>query len=69
MTAWLTDAIRIGKVRGEIRADAPAPSLVHHTIALMDGLQQQWLLHPERVSMTEEFGAHVTELRARWGTG
>ncbi|MFB8267570.1 TetR/AcrR family transcriptional regulator [Streptomyces sp. NPDC055955] len=68
MTQWLTDAIRIGQVRGEIRADAPASVLVHNTIALVDGLQQQWLLQPERVSMVKEFGAYATDLRARWGT-
>ncbi|MFC4502181.1 MULTISPECIES: TetR/AcrR family transcriptional regulator [Streptomyces] len=68
MTAWLTDAVRIGQVRGEIHADAPVPVLVHTTIALVDGLQQQWLLHPERVSMVKEVGAYTAELRTRWGT-
>ncbi|MER5748608.1 helix-turn-helix domain-containing protein [Streptomyces sp. NPDC002088] len=68
MEAWLTDAVRIGQVRGDIRADAPIDILVHNTIAILDGLQQQWLLHPERVSMVKEFGAYMAELRARWAT-
>ncbi|MEV0777810.1 TetR/AcrR family transcriptional regulator [Streptomyces sp. NPDC050433] len=68
MAAWLTDAVRIGQVRDEIHADAPVAVLVHNTIAVVDGLQQQWLLQPERVSMVKEFGAYTAELRARWGT-
>ncbi|MFD6274434.1 TetR/AcrR family transcriptional regulator [Streptomyces sp. NPDC060209] len=67
MTAWLTDAVRIGKVRDEIQSDAPASVLVHNTIAVVDGLQQQWLLYPERVSMVKEFGAYTADLRSRWG--
>jgi len=67
MEAWLTDAIRTGQVREEIHADAPIAILVHNTIAMVDGLQQQWLLNPERVSMVKEFGGYVAELRARWG--
>lgn len=68
MEAWLTDAVRVGQARGDIRADAPGLVLAHRTIALVDGLQQQWLLHPGRVSMAEEFGAYMAELHARWGT-
>ncbi|WP_020660104.1 TetR/AcrR family transcriptional regulator [Amycolatopsis benzoatilytica] len=64
--AWLTDAIRTGQERGEIRADAPVRTIVHTTVAVLDGLQQQWLLNPDRVSMVGEFAAHVETLRQRW---
>ncbi|GDY28379.1 TetR/AcrR family transcriptional regulator [Gandjariella thermophila] len=64
---WLTEAVRAGQERGEIRRDAPVDALVRTTIAVMDGLQQQWLLDPERVSMVAEFSAFVDTLRARWG--
>ena len=64
--AWLTDAIRAGKERGEIREDAPAETIVHTTVAVLDGLQQQWLLNPERVSMVAAFAEHVETLRTRW---
>ncbi len=68
MEAWLTDAVRVAQARGEMRADAPVSLLVRTTIAVVDGLQQQWLVRPDRVSMVDEFSAHVAELRARWGT-
>jgi AcrR family transcriptional regulator len=64
--AWLTDAIRAGQDRGEIQPEAPAEELARTTIAVMDGLQQQWLVAPERVSMVKEFAAHVAMLRSRW---
>ncbi|WP_158850230.1 TetR/AcrR family transcriptional regulator [Saccharothrix deserti] len=66
--AWLTDAIHTGQERGEIHPDAPVPTLVHTTIAVMDGLQQQWLVAPDRVPMVKEFAAHVSLLRSRWST-
>lgn len=68
MKAWLTDAIRTGQQRGEILADAPVQTLVHTTIAVVDGLQQQWLLQPDRVSMVKEFNAHISVLHSHWGT-
>ena len=64
--AWLSDAIRAGQARGEIAADAPVEAMIHTTIAVMDGLQQQWLLNPQRVNMVKEFAAHVATLRSRY---
>ena len=63
---WLTDAVRAGQKTGEIAADAPVGSIVRTTIAVIDGLQQQWLLQPDEVSMTAEFEAFAGTLRARW---
>ncbi|MFE6611656.1 TetR/AcrR family transcriptional regulator [Amycolatopsis sp. NPDC057786] len=63
---WLTEAIHSGQNSGEIRADAPVATLVRTTIAVLDGLQQQWMLDPETVSMTEEFGAFVDAVKHRW---
>ncbi|MFS8097645.1 TetR/AcrR family transcriptional regulator [Lentzea alba] len=65
---WLTDAVHIGQERGEISEDAPVGTIVRTTIAVIDGLQQQWLLEPENVSMAAEFEAFTDTLRARWGT-
>lgn len=65
-TAWLTDAVRTGQRSGEIRPDAPVESLVRTTIAVMDGLQQQWLLKPDEVSMAADFATFVAGLRAQW---
>ncbi|MFC7327447.1 TetR family transcriptional regulator [Marinactinospora rubrisoli] len=66
--AWLVDAVRAGRERGEMHPGTPPETLARSTIAVMDGLQQQWLLEPERVSMVTEFSGHVAMLRARWGT-
>ncbi|SMC91723.1 TetR/AcrR family transcriptional regulator [Lentzea albidocapillata] len=63
---WLSEAVRTGQERGEIAADAPVESMVRTTIAVIDGLQQQWLLQPDEVSMTAEFEEFTRTLRARW---
>lgn len=68
MRNWLTHAVHTGQERGEISADAPAGTIVRTTIAVIDGLQQQWLLDPDDVSMAAEFEAFADTLRARWGT-
>src|SRR5699024_465581 len=62
----LVDAVHEGQREGTIRADAPAERIARSTIALMDGLQVQWLLDPE-VDMSAELGAHVDALKQRWG--
>lgn len=67
--SWLTDAVRTGQERGEISEDASPQDLARTTIAVMDGLQQQWLLDPDGVSMVSAFASHVTTLRARWAIG
>ncbi|GLY46995.1 TetR/AcrR family transcriptional regulator [Lentzea sp. NBRC 102530] len=64
---WLTDAVRTGQQQGEIAQGAPTTAIVRTTIAVVDGLQQQWLLEPDEVSMTAEFEVFVATLRARWG--
>src|SRR5437764_40668 len=51
-----------------IAAVAEREGLVRTTIAVMDGLQQQWLIEPEEISMVAEFTAFVDALRTTWGT-
>lgn len=46
MHGWLTEAVRAGQERGEIHTNAPVNDLARTTIAVMDGLQQQWPLAP-----------------------
>ena len=41
--------------KGEIRNDISAEDLIVMIFAMMDGLQIQWLLEPEKISMTKEF--------------
>lgn len=64
--AVIEGAVREGKRTGEIAEDAPATHIARTLIALMDGLQVQWLLDPE-VDMPAELGRHVEELKRRWG--
>jgi AcrR family transcriptional regulator len=66
---WLTHAVRTGQATGEIAAEAPVGELVRTTIAVLDGLQQQWLLDPDAMSMVPEFVSFVATLRARWARG
>lgn len=66
--ALLEDAVREGQRTGEIAADAPPGHLARTTIALMDGLQVQWLVDPT-VDMPAELALHVADLKRRWGTG
>ncbi len=48
---------------GEIRADIPAETLVVLIFAMMDGLQVQWLLEPEKISMSGTFRVLMDMLR------
>jgi AcrR family transcriptional regulator len=63
---WLTDAVLVGTECGEISQDAPVDTIVRTTIAVLDGLQQQWLLDQDGMSMVTEFTAFVATLRSRW---
>lgn len=63
----LEEAVHEGQQQGAIHADAPAQHLARATVALMDGLQVQWLLDPQ-VDMVAEMRAHVEALKLRWGT-
>lgn len=65
---WLVDAVRTGVDRGEFVSNAPVTTIARTTIAVIDGLQQQWLLEPAEVSMVAEFEAFVRTLRSSWGT-
>ncbi|MFI9781660.1 TetR/AcrR family transcriptional regulator [Streptomyces sp. NPDC051956] len=64
--SWLTDAIQAGQNSGEIHPDAPVTALVRLTVAVLDGLQQQWLLDPDSIDMVGEFTTFVAGLRAQW---
>lgn len=74
--AWLTrhfdlsrdrfaEQIRAGITAGTIRAEAPVDTIVAILIAVMDGLQIQWLLDP-RVDMLAPLRETLDALAARW---
>jgi AcrR family transcriptional regulator len=58
-------AIRESQARGEVRDDMDAEELAILLAAVMDGLQVQWLLDPDKVSMSRVFGTFVTLLTGR----
>jgi hypothetical protein len=48
------------------RPDTPVRQIARLTVALMDGLQIQWLLNPGDVDMAADFRAFVSGIRTRW---
>jgi AcrR family transcriptional regulator len=58
----LQDAVE----NGTARPDTPVHQIARLTVALMDGLQIQWLLNPEDVDMAADFTAFVSGIRTRW---
>ncbi|MFC7344828.1 TetR/AcrR family transcriptional regulator [Saccharopolyspora griseoalba] len=51
---------------GTADPETPVDRIVRETIALMDGLQLQWLVDPGGVDMAGDFADHVANLRTRW---
>lgn len=49
---------------GEVRSDIPAETLVVLIFTMMDGLQVQWLLEPEKIDMAGLFRVMMEMLRA-----
>ena len=62
----LTRALLDAASDGTAVADVPAESLARQTVALMDGLQLQWLMQPDSVDMAADFEEFVAAVRARW---
>jgi transcriptional regulator BetI-like protein len=48
-------ALRAGIGTGEIRADVDCDAIAAEIIAMMDGLQVQWLLNPDQVDLATVF--------------
>ncbi len=49
---------------GEVRADVDLPGLVQEILAMMDGLQIQWLRFPETVDLVERFDSYMARVDA-----
>ncbi|MCQ3001513.1 TetR/AcrR family transcriptional regulator [Pseudomonas syringae group sp. J309-1] len=49
---------------GEVRADVDLPGLVQEILAMMDGLQVQWLRFPEKVDLVERFDTYIARVDA-----
>jgi AcrR family transcriptional regulator len=61
----MAQAIAQGQQAGEVRADIPAETLVVLIFAMMDGLQVQWLLEPDKISMSEMFRVMMDMLKVK----
>jgi AcrR family transcriptional regulator len=64
----LCGSLRADQKAGHVREDAPVERIARETVALMDGLQLQWLIDPA-VDMAELLGDHVARLKLAWGVG
>ena len=51
----LAAALRAGIDNGQIRPDTDSDAVATEIIAMMDGLQVQWVLNPERVDMARHY--------------
>ena len=61
--ANIAAAIRAGIDTGEIRPDVDCDALAAEIIAMMDGLQVQWVLNPDQVDMARVFADYIAGLR------
>jgi len=59
----LAAALHAGMDRGEIRPDTDCDAVAVEIIAMMDGLQVQWVLDPERVDMARIFTHYIGTVR------
>ncbi|UBU12331.1 TetR/AcrR family transcriptional regulator [Nonomuraea gerenzanensis] len=64
LRAMVAGALRRGAERGELRAGLDAEAHADRLIAMMDGLQTQWLIDPDQVDMAAVFQGYVDDLIA-----
>jgi AcrR family transcriptional regulator len=62
-------ALRAGVDTGEIRPDVDVDALAAEIIAMMDGLQVQWLLNPDQVDLATVFAHYIRGVRAAISAG
>lgn len=63
----LAAAIEAGIAAGTMHPNMPAVTIAHLTVAIMDGLQLQWLASEGSLDMAADFEAYVDHLRLTWG--
>lgn len=54
----LTEGVRTGEITPDVDADARAAEWV----AFMEGIQIQWLLHPERIDLVRAYESYIDDL-------
>ena len=63
----MVQAIKQAQQANEVRSDISAETLVVLIFAMMDGLQVQWLLEPEKISMSGAFRVLTDMLKVKDG--
>lgn len=66
-TELVGSGLRQAQADGTCSPEAPVDHIARVTVAVMDGLQIQWLMDPERVDMAGDFAAFVDSIRQTWG--
>jgi AcrR family transcriptional regulator len=64
----LAAAVDAGIERGTMSPTMPAVTIAHLTLAIMDGLQLQWLASEGTLDMAGEFESYVDQLKLTWAT-
>ncbi len=59
----LAAALRAGIERGDIRPETDCDAVASEVIAMMDGLQVQWILNPEHMDMARVFAHYLHTVR------
>lgn len=62
----VSGALRRGVPAGTVRADAPVETLASLVVAVLDGLQVQWVADPGSVDMVEAARTAFAALRSPW---
>lgn len=63
----ISAGLRQAQDEGTCDREAPVDRIAQVTLAVMDGLQIQWLMDPAGVDMAADFAAFVRTVRERWG--
>jgi hypothetical protein len=64
LTRALADAVADGTAQSLL----PAPAIARQFVALMDGLQLQWLMAADQVDMAGDIASFVAAVKDRWAT-
>ncbi|WP_437773323.1 TetR/AcrR family transcriptional regulator [Arthrobacter sp. KNU40] len=60
----LVGAFEAGVAKGQLRADVDYEIVARQVIAMLEGLENQWLIDPEHVDIVGVFRAYTRQLRA-----
>lgn len=61
----IADSLRTGIAQGRFRPDTDVEAHTARLVAVIDGLQQQWLVDPEAVDMAAVFRGFLRETLAQ----